>query len=145
MLMRFDPFAELNRLTQQLWSQGWSGAGAVLPMDGYRSGDHYVLHFDLPGIDPASVDLTIDRNLLSVSAERRWEPEEGAQVLFSERPQGSFTRQVQLAEGLDVDDVEASYDNGVLTVRVPVAEAAKPRKVEIGAAGQARELAGAAG
>ena len=128
MLMRFDPFRELDRLTEQTWNTGRLPA---MPMDAYRRGDHFVVHFDLPGVEPASIDLTVEKNVLSVSAERHWEPAEDSQVVVAERPQGSFTRQLFLGEGLDPDGIEANYDAGVLTVRVPVAEQAKPRKVEV--------------
>ena len=128
MLMRFDPFRELDRLAQQ------SAGGSRLPvmaMDAYRRGDSFVVHFDLPGIDPATIDLTVEKNVLTVSAERRWQPADGDEVVVAERPQGSFSRQLFLGEGLDPERIEARYDNGVLTVAVPVAERAKPRKVEI--------------
>jgi HSP20 family protein len=94
-----------------------------------------MVHFDLPGIDPASIDLTVEKNVLTVSAERHWEPEEGNQVVVAERPQGRFSRQLFLGEGLDPDGIEATYDGGVLTVQVPVAEQAKPRKVQVTAGG----------
>lgn len=143
MLMRFDPFAELDRLTSQAWNRGLGAAGSsFMPMDAYRSGDHYVFRFDLPGVDPESVDLIVERHVLSVSAQRTWQPEEGALMLFSERPQGSFTRKLQLGEGLDTEHIEAGLDKGVLSVRIPVAEAAKPRKVEITSGGSTKELAG---
>ncbi len=129
MLMRTDPFRELDRLTQKVLGNGASPA--VMPMDAYRHGEQFVVHFDLPGVEASSIDLTVEKNVLTVSAERRWQPAEGDQVLASERPQGSFTRQLFLGEGLDAERIEASYDNGVLTVTVPVAEQAKPRKVQI--------------
>jgi len=128
MLMRFDPFRELDRLTEQSWG---AGRRPAMPMDAYRRGDHFVVHFDLPGVDPASIDLTVEKNVLTVSAERHWTPSEDHQVVVAERPQGSFTRQLFLGEGLDPDGIQANYDAGVLTVRVPVAEQAKPRKVEV--------------
>ena len=126
--MRFDPFRELDRLTQQ--SVG-NGRLPVMAMDAYRHGDSFVVHFDLPGVDPSTIDLTVEKNVLTVSAERRWQPTEGDEIVVSERPQGSFSRQLFLGEGLDPERIEASYDNGVLTVSVPVAERAKPRKVQI--------------
>ena len=137
MLMRFDPFRELDRLTEQTWSGARLPA---MPMDAYRRGDHFVVHFDLPGVDPSSIDLTVEKNVLTVSAERHWEPAEGNQVVVAERPQGRFSRQLFLGEGLDADHIEASYDQGVLTVTLPVAEAAKPRKVEITAGGGAKAI-----
>ena len=128
MLMRFDPLRELDRLVQQ--TTGGTRT-PVMPMDAYRHQDRFVVHFDVPGVDPSSIDLTVERNVVTVSAERRWQPAEGDQVLVSERPQGSFSRQLFLGEGLDPDAIEAGYDNGVLTVSIPVAEQAKPRRVEI--------------
>ena len=128
MLMRFDPFRELDRLTQDLWG---NGRHAWMPMDAYRRGDNVVVHLDLPGVDPASIEVTVEKDTLTVKAQRRWEPAEGDQVLVSERPQGSFTRRLLLSEGLDGEHIEAHYDNGVLTLTVPVAEQAKVRRVEI--------------
>ena len=128
MLMRFDPFREFERLSQQAWGQNrWS----VLPMDAYRHGDQFLVHFDLPGADPSSIELTVEKNVLTVKAERQWQRGEGDEVIVSERPQGSFTRQLFLGETLDTDSIQANYENGVLTVTIPVAEKAKPRKVEI--------------
>ncbi|MET0727867.1 MAG: Hsp20/alpha crystallin family protein [Acidimicrobiales bacterium] len=128
MLMRFDPFRELDRLTQP----GWTGGQApMMPMDAYRDGDRFKVLIDLPGVDPSTIDLTVEKNVLSVSAERRWDRRENVEVVVSERPQGSFTRQLFLGEGLDPDGIDAAYENGVLTVTIPVAEQAKPRKVEI--------------
>jgi HSP20 family protein len=132
MLMRFDPFRDLDRLTQQLWGTGQSSRTAGMPMDAYREGDHVVVDFDLPGVDPGSVDLTVDRNVLTVKAERRWSRAEGTEVVVAERPQGTFTRQLFLGETLDADRIEANYEQGVLTLRIPVAEQAKPRRIEIG-------------
>ena len=132
MLMRFDPLRDFDRLLQP--STG-GGRPPVMPMDAYRHEDRFVVHFDVPGVDPSSIDLTVEKNVLTVSAERRWEPAEGDQVVVSERPQGSFSRQLFLGEGLDAERIEASYDNGVLSVTVPVAEQAKPRRVEISSGG----------
>ncbi len=129
MLMRFDPLREFDRLVQQ------NARPPVMPMDAYRHDDRFVVHLDVPGVDPASIDLTVEKNVLSVSAERRWQPGEGDEVLVSERPQGSFSRQLFLGEGLDPDGIEAHYDNGVLSLTVPVAEQAKPRRVEISGGG----------
>jgi HSP20 family protein len=139
MLMRFDPFRQFDRLTSELWNANRS----VMAMDAYRDGDSFVVHFDLPGIDPGSIDLTVERNVLTVKAERRWAPAEGQEVLTAERPQGTFSRQLFLAETLDVDHIEASYDAGVLTLRVPVAEKANPRRVEIASGGRAALETGA--
>jgi HSP20 family protein len=131
MLMRFDPFRQFDRLTSELWNTN----RAVMAMDAYREGDSFVVHFDLPGVDPGSIDLTVERNVLTVKAERSWGPAEGQEVVTSERPQGSFSRQLFLAETLDVDHIEANYDAGVLSLRIPVAEKAKPRRVEIASGG----------
>ena len=126
--MRFDPFRELDRLAQQAVG---SSRPPAMAMDAYRHGDAFVVHFDLPGVDPTSIDLTVEKNVLTVTAERRWQPTEGDEVVVAERPQGTFSRQLFLGEGLNPDRVEARYDNGVLSLTVPVAEQAKPRKVEI--------------
>ncbi|MHB8672016.1 MAG: Hsp20/alpha crystallin family protein [Acidimicrobiales bacterium] len=135
MLMRFDPFREYDRLTEQLW-----GGRGGMPMDAYRHGDEFLVHFDLPGVDPASIDLTVEKNVLTVSAKREWKRDGGVEVIAAERPQGAFTRQLFLGESLDAEHLEASYDNGVLTVRLPVADQAKPRKVEITSGGAAKQI-----
>jgi HSP20 family protein len=131
MLMRFDPFREIDRVAQMLSQQGPGRMSSSMPMDAYREGDTFIVRFDLPGVDPESIDLTVERNVLTVRAERRWEPREGQEVVIAERPQGTFTRQIFLGESLDAENVDASYDHGVLTLRIPVAEQAKPRKVEV--------------
>ncbi|HEX9969335.1 MAG TPA: Hsp20/alpha crystallin family protein [Acidimicrobiales bacterium] len=136
MLMRFDPFRELDRLTQQTLGRQMP---SVLPMDAYRHGDHFVVHVDLPGVDPSTVELTVEKNVLTVRAERTWQRQDGDEVLIAERPQGSFTRQLFLGEGLDADRIEAGYENGVLTVTIPVAERAKPRKVQINTLGSSTQ------
>jgi HSP20 family protein len=129
MLMRYDPFREIDRFTEGLFGNG--ARSPWMPMDAVRKDDQVEIHFDLPGVRPDSIDLTVERNVLTVKAERQWWPEEGAEVLARERTQGTFSRQVLLGEALDADRVDASYDHGVLTLRIPVAEKAKPRKVEI--------------
>ena len=142
MVMRFDPFRELDRLADNAWNtSNRRTTAAVMPIDAYRSGDRFIVHFDLPGIDPSTVDLTVEKNVLTVRAERSasWGPD--AELIVAERPQGSFSRQLFLAETLDTNRVEASYDSGVLTVTIPVAEAAKPRKVEISASGNGNNKA----
>jgi len=136
MLMRTDPFRELDRLTQQVFGQnGTSSRPAAMPMDAYRHGEEFVVHFDLPGVDPDSIDLDVERNVLTVRAERRAEFAENVDVQVAERPRGAFSRQLFLGETLDVDQIAASYDAGVLTLRIPIAEKAKPRKIEITASG----------
>lgn len=142
MLMRFDPFRELDQLTQQLVRQS---ARPGVPMDAWRHGDQFHVELDLPGVDPASIDLTVENNVLTVSAVRRRTFAEGDQVLVAERPEGEYQRQLLLGEQLDGDSIRASYDNGVLTLTLSVAEQAKPRKVEIGTgrgAAPQKEIAG---
>lgn len=132
MLMRFDPFADFDRLTRQVWGSRPSSS-YYMPADAYRMGDRFFIHVDLPGVDPDSIDVEIEKNSLTISAERRWDREgEDMQILLNERPEGSFSRQFFLGEGLDTDNIEAGYDHGVLTVSIPIAEAAKARKIEIG-------------
>ncbi|MDQ3896109.1 MAG: Hsp20/alpha crystallin family protein [Actinomycetota bacterium] len=135
MLMRFDPFRDLDRLTQNLWSADTRRVNPF-PMDAYRKGSEFLVHFDVPGIDPNSIELTVEKNVLTVSAERtRHWGDEAEEVVVSERPTGHFSRQLFLGETLDAERIQASCDNGVLTLRIPVAEAAKPRKVEITSSG----------
>jgi HSP20 family protein len=129
MLMRTDPFRDFDRLTQQLF--GDATRPAAMPMDAYRSGDDFLVHFDLPGIDPESIELDVERNVLNVRAERRNPAPEDAEMLVAERPSGTFTRQLFLGDTLDTDRIDASYEAGVLTLRIPVAEAAKPRRIQI--------------
>jgi HSP20 family protein len=128
MLMRFDPFRDFDRLTR---SAGSSRGTGWISMDAYRQGDQVIVNLDLPGVDPASVDVTVEKDTLTIKAERRWEVAEGDRVLVSERPQGAFSRRLLLGEALDGERTEARFENGVLTLTVPVAEQAKPRKVEI--------------
>ena len=132
MLMRTDPFRELDRFTQQLFGQSgtWSRP-AAMPMDAYREGEQFVVHFDLPGVDPSSVDLNVERNVLTVRAERTHSYGEDVELQVAERPRGVFSRQLFLGDTLDADRVEATYAAGVLTLRIPIAERAKPRKIEI--------------
>jgi HSP20 family protein len=142
MLMRTDPFRELDRLTQQFFgANGTTSRPAVMPMDAYRSGNEYVVQFDLPGVSPDSIELDVERNVLTVKAERRPEFSEDADVQVAERPRGLFSRQLFLGETLDAEHVQATYDSGVLTLRVPIAEQAKPRKIAItGGQGEARQI-----
>jgi HSP20 family protein len=134
MLMRTDPFRELDRLTQQmLGSQTgtWSRPTAM-PMDAYRVGDTFVVAFDLPGVDPGAIDLDVERNVLTVKAERRpAQATENVEMQVAERPLGVFSRQLFLGDTLDTDRIDASYEAGVLTLRIPIAERAKPRKIAI--------------
>ena len=132
-MLRFDPFRDLDRITEQLLGaqSGSARAPRFMPMDLYRSGDHYVLHADLPGIDPGSVDVNVENNVLTIAAERSERTEEGVQWIASERFTGRYLRQLSLGDGIDSDKISATYANGVLTVTLPVAERAKPRKVSI--------------
>jgi len=130
MLMRTDPFREFDRLAQQLLGAGTTSRPAVMPMDAWREGDSFVLEFDLPGVRPETVDIDVERNVLTVKAERPakngdWE------MLASERPSGLFSRQLVLGDNLDLEQVSAHYDSGVLSLSIPVAERAKPRKIEV--------------
>jgi HSP20 family protein len=129
MLMRTDPFRDLDRLAQQVF--GTTTRPAAMPLDAYRKGHEFFVHFDLPGVDPDQIDLTIEQNALTVRAERPSLSTEGAEMLVSERPAGTFSRQLFLGETLDGDNVKADYNAGVLTLTIPVHEAAKPRKLEI--------------
>lgn len=128
-LLRFDPMREFDRLFDQAW--GPAARTTTMPMDAYRHGDTFVLNFDLPGVDPDSIDLTVERNALTVTAERHWQPVEGDQVVAAERRHGSFSRQLYLSDSLDRERIHATYENGVLSVTVPLAERSKPRKIEI--------------
>jgi HSP20 family protein len=128
MLMRTDPFRDLDRLTQQFL--GTTARPALMTMDAWRDGDEFVVEFDLPGVSPDSVDLDVERNVLTVKAERPGLNGE-REMIAAERPRGVFSRQLILGDNLDTDNVAASYNAGVLTVRIPVAERAKPRKIMI--------------
>lgn len=128
MLMRTDPFRDIDRLTQQVF--GTVARPAVMPMDAWREGDEFHLEFDLPGVDVDSIDLDVERNVLTVRADRA--PKESTnELLAAERPRGVFSRQIILGDNLDLEQIAADYDGGVLHLRIPVAEKAKPRKVKI--------------
>jgi HSP20 family protein len=129
MLMRTDPFRELDRLTQQVL--GTTARPAAMPMDAYRQGDRFYVCFDLPGIATESIDLTVEQNILTVRAERVPTRAEDAEMIVAERPAGIFTRQVFLGETLDPEHISADYSAGVLTLAIPVREAAKPRSIQI--------------
>jgi HSP20 family protein len=131
MLMRTDPFRELDRWAGHVW--GGTFRGGAMPMDAYRRGDSVVVKLDLPGVDPGSVDLTVERNVLTVKAQRPASRDRDDEVLVAERPHGEFTRRLFLGRSLDTDHVEANFDHGVLTLSIPVAEKAKSRRIEIGA------------
>lgn len=129
MLMRTDPFRELDRLAQQVL--GTTARPAAMPMDAWQEGEEFVVAFDLPGVSVDSVDIDIERNVLTVKAERKNPTGENTELIAAERPRGVFSRQLILGDSLDADAVKASYDAGVLTLRIPVAEKAKPRRIEI--------------
>jgi HSP20 family protein len=137
MLMRTDPFRDLDRLTQQVF--GTAARPAVMPMDAWRENDSFVVEFDLPGIDTNSIDLDVERNVLTVRADRP--SREGIEELVAaERPRGVFSRQLILGDNLDTDKIAASYHAGVLRLEIPVAEKAKPRKISINAADDHRGI-----
>jgi HSP20 family protein len=136
MLMRTDPFRELDRLTQQVFggnnNRGTWSRPTAMPMDAYRVGDEFVVAFDLPGVTTDAIELDVERNVLTVRAERRPTTEtEHVEMQVAERPLGAFSRQLFLGDTLDADNISAHYDAGVLTLRIPVAPQAKPRKIEI--------------
>jgi HSP20 family protein len=129
MLMRTDPFRDLDRLTQQVF--GTATRPAFMPMDAWRSGDVFHIEFDLPGVSTDTIDLDVERNVLTVRAERVQPSNDDAEMIAAERPRGVFSRQVILGDNLNLDAVEANYNDGVLHLTVPVAEKAKPRKISI--------------
>ncbi|MGH3931849.1 MAG: Hsp20/alpha crystallin family protein [Pseudonocardiaceae bacterium] len=128
-LMRFDPFRELDRFTEQMMAG--SRAQRTMPMEAYRRGDQFFVNIDLPGVDRKDVDLTVERNVVSVRAERRSPREEGDELIIDERPQGIFTRQLFLGDNLDLGKLTADFKDGVLILTIPVAEASKPRHIEL--------------
>ena len=133
-VLRFDPFQEFDRLSRQMLG---SGRGPrPMPMEAYRRGDQFFIHLDLPGVNPDDVELTVERNVVSVRAERRSLWREGDEVLVDETPQGSFGRQLFLGDNLDAGRLEASFDQGILTLTIPVAEQAKPRRIPVSARSQ---------
>jgi HSP20 family protein len=133
MLMRTDPFRDIDRLAESFF--GSPSRPAVMHVDAERDGDWFNVYFDLPGVDSDSIELTVERNVLSVKAERRRQQRDGVEAVISERPMGTFTRQLFLGDTLDTDKLEATYDNGVLTLRIPVSDTAKPRKISISSGG----------
>jgi len=132
-VLRFDPFRDIDRLTEQLIGAqaGSARAPRFMPMDLYRSGDHFVLNADLPGVDPGSVDVSVDNGTLTITAERKDSVPEDVQWIASERFTGMYMRQLALGDGIDDQAISARYENGVLSLTLPVAEKAKPRKITI--------------
>lgn len=129
MLMRTDPFRELDRVASQIF--GTSSRPAAMPIDAYRKGEEFVVQFDLPGVSHDSIELTVEKNVLTVHAARSRMDSDDIELLIGERPQGTFSRQLFLGETLDSEHVTADYTDGVLTLRVPVREQAKPRRVTV--------------
>ncbi|OPG06969.1 heat-shock protein Hsp20 [Streptomyces sp. GKU 895] len=138
MLMRTDPFRELDRLVERVW--GTSAHPASMPLDAWREGDTFFVELDLPGVDAESIDLDVERNVLTVKAERKSAYGEKTETVVTERPAGTFSRQLFLGETLDAEKIEATYEAGVLRLRIPVADQAKPRKIAISGAGDRKEL-----
>jgi HSP20 family protein len=138
MLMRTDPFRELDRLTEAV--MGTRARPAVMPMEAYRDDGTFVIHLDLPGVAAESIDLTVEQNVLTVHAERKSPVSEGAERLVDERPHGVFSRQVLLGDTLDTDRLTADYDAGVLTIKLPIAEKAKPRRIEVSGSTDRKEI-----
>ncbi|UOQ88029.1 Hsp20/alpha crystallin family protein [Agromyces endophyticus] len=129
MAMYWDPFREIDRLAESM--RDATQGPRVMPIDLHRDGDHYVLAADLPGVDPGSVDVDVDGQLLTIRAERTLRSESGTEWLVRERPSGSFQRRITLGDGLDTTQISAHYDNGVLSVIIPISEMAKPRKIAV--------------
>lgn len=145
MVLTFDPLHEFDRLAGQMF--GGAGGARVpqaMPMDLYRSGDHYVAHFELPGIDPGSVDISIEGSVMTIRAERSARTKDGVHWLRRERLNGTFQRQLSLGDQVDLDHITATYSDGVLTLTIPVAEQAKPRRVPV-TVGSGRMLEGTSG
>jgi HSP20 family protein len=136
MVLRFDPFRDIDRLMDQV-STAAARAPRSFPMDAFRRGDEFIIKLDLPGLDPADIDINVERNALTVTAERRPSAREGDDLVVLERPQGTFTRQLLIGDTLDKERLRAAYDQGVLTITIPVAEHTKPRRVEITTSGRA--------
>ena len=130
MLMRTDPFRDVDRLAQRVFGPGTAARPSVMPMDAWREGDRFVVEFDLPGVPPETLDIDVERNVLTVRAERP-RGNGDSELLASERPAGVFSRQLVLGDNLDLERLEAAYDQGVLRLTVPVAERAKPRRIEV--------------
>lgn len=136
-LVRSDPFRELDRLAQQLWATDGRSRSAALsmPMDAFRKGEVFLVQMDLPGVRPEGIELTVEDNVLTVKADRPSPTTtDGVETLVAERPYGTFTRQMFLGDNLDVERIEANYEAGVLTLTIPVAPHAKPRRIEVSVA-----------
>ncbi len=133
MSIGYDPFRELEQLTQQLVSGGRTPRS--FPMDAYRRGDDFFVHLDLPGVNPDSIDITVEAGTLTIRADRHFEQQEGDEIIVSERPQGTFSRELRLGRTVDSENIAASYEDGVLTLTLPVAQQARPRRIEVRGSG----------
>jgi HSP20 family protein len=135
-IVRFDPFQEFDSMVRQMQApvNGTTRFPRVMPMDLFRAGDHYVLNADLPGIDPGSVDVSVDNGVLTLRAHRSLPSEDGVQWITSERASGTYMRHISLGDGIAADKIAATYENGVLSVTIPLAERAKPRRIEVATA-----------
>ena len=130
MLMQTDPFRDLDTLFSRFAGRQ-TNSGGIAPMDAFRRGSDVWVHMELPGVKAENLEITVERNVLTIAAERNWQRQEGDQPYFGERYRGNFRRQIQLGDGLDLENLEADLHDGILTVRIPVAEQAKPRKVQV--------------
>jgi HSP20 family protein len=137
MLLRTDPFRDFDRVAAQVF--GTAARPAAMPMDAWRAGHEFVVELDLPGVDPESIDLDVERNVLTIRAERRPQTTPDVELVAAERPRGVFSRQVILGDALDTDRIDATYDAGVLRLAIPVAEKAKPRKIAISTPTETRQ------
>ena len=140
MLLQNDPFRDIDAWFDRMTGRASSNGSWPMPMDAYKRGDDLWVDIDLPGVTADSVDIDVERNVLTVTAQRSWERKEGDQVYLAERHRGTFRRQVHLGDGLDAERIEARYNDGVLTLRIPVAEAAQPRKIQVQSGGSATAI-----
>jgi HSP20 family protein len=131
MLLQNDPFRDVDAWFDRMTGRGSTGQQWAMPMDAYKRGNDVWVHLDLPGVAADSLDIDIERNVLTVSAQRSWQRQDGDQMYLADRHRGTFRRQVHLGDGLDAERIEADYHDGVLTIRIPVAEVAQPRKISI--------------
>ena len=135
-MLRFDPFRDIDRLAEQVFAQpGQSRVPRFMPMDLFKADDHYVLNADLPGVDPGSITVDVENDVLTVTARRTAASDDAQQWLANERFAGTYQRRISLGDGVDSSQISATYDNGVLTLTIPVAEKAKPRRIEVSASG----------
>lgn len=129
-LVRFDPFRELQELADGIFSRS-GGFGSAMPVDAYELGDEFIIRLDIPGVDPESIDVNLAHDTLTISAERKWDADPDAHVILAERPMGKITKQLYLSERVDASKLSAHYDNGVLTITIPLAQDVKPRKIPV--------------